>query len=214
MPKAGYLEEIVEIGNQRDILVIFDEIQAGFYRTGPLFSFEHSNAVPDIITMSKGLGGIGMPIAVTIFRKELDTWEKGTHAGTFRGNQMSIAAGASAIKFVKDNNVEQHVEALGKEIMERLEKIREKSRFIGDVRGLGLFIGIEYVKDKTSKEPFPEIVGELRKELYRNGLLVEAGGHYSNVLRFLPPLITTREIASNALDIFERVHDQLEKRLG
>jgi diaminobutyrate-2-oxoglutarate transaminase len=213
VPREGYLEEVVKIGNDMEIPVIFDEIQSGFYRTGPLFSFENSNAIPDIITMSKGLGGIGMPIAVVIYKKELDTWEKGTHAGTFRGNQLSIAAAVSAIKFVTSNNLEQYVKELGNEMLENLRDIQEKSRFIGDVRGLGLFIGIEYVKDKETKTPYPEIVSELRKRFYQEGLLVEVGGHYSNVVRFLPPLITTREIARKGLEIFEKVHSRLEREM-
>lgn len=211
VPREGFLEDIVKMGNEFDIPVIFDEIQAGFYRTGPLFSFENFKALPDIITLSKGLGGIGMPIAITLYRKSLDTWAKATHAGTFRGNQMSIAAGLSALKFAKRNNLEDYVKKLGAKMLEHLKGIQEKSKFIGDVRGIGLFMGIEYVKDKESKEPFPEIVGQLRKKCYENGLLVEVGGHYSNVLRFLPPLITTEKIAENALAIYERVHTELEK---
>ncbi len=213
IPREGFLEEIVQIGRDLEIPVIFDEIQAGFYRTGPFFSFEHSRAVPDIITMSKGLGGIGMPIAVTIYKKSLDLWEKGTHVGTFRGNQVSIAAGASAIRFSKKHNLEKYVRELGKEMLENLRRIQERSRFIGEVRGTGLFLGIEYVKDKKSRQPYPEIVQQLRKRCYENGLLVEVGGHYSNVIRFMPPLITTQKIAHNGIEIFEKVNAQLEREI-
>lgn len=214
VPKEGYLEEIVQIGKDLEIPVIFDEIQAGFYRTGPLFSFENSKAVPDIVTMSKGLGGIGMPIAVVIYKKNLDTWEKGTHAGTFRGNQLSIAAGTSALKFAKSHNLEEYVKDLGKEMLDSLKDIQAKSKFIGDVRGIGMFFGIEYVKDKNTKEPFPEMAGQMRKRCYESGLLVEVGGHYSNVLRFLPPLITTRKIAQNGIGIFEKANAELEREMS
>ena len=124
IPKQGFLEEIVQLGRDLEAPVIFDEIQTGFFRTGPLFSFEHSQALPDIITMSKALGGIGLPIALVILKKSLDTWEKGTHAGTFRGNQLSIAAGASAIRFSKAHNLEKYVRELGKEMMELLKDIQ------------------------------------------------------------------------------------------
>jgi len=214
IPKQEFLEAIVQLGHDLEIPVIFDEIQSGFYRTGPLFSFEHFNVIPDIITVSKGLGGIGLPIALTIFKKSLDTWEKGTHAGTFRGNQLSMAASTSALRFAKSHNLEKYVKELGKELLAHLQEIGKKSKFIGDVRGIGLFLGIEYVKNKKTKKPFPEIVAQLRKKCYQNGLLVEVGGHYSNVLRFLPPLITTREIAQNAIEIFEKVNAQLEREIS
>jgi diaminobutyrate-2-oxoglutarate transaminase len=214
IPKKEFLQEIVKLGNERNIPVIFDEIQAGFYRTGPLFSFENFNVIPDIVTLSKGLGGIGMPIALVIYRKHLDNWEKGTHAGTFRGNQLSITAGLSALKFVKAHHLQQYVKDLGKEMLDSLKDIRTKAKFIGDVRGTGLFLGIEYVKNKRTKEPFPEIVQEIRKKCYENGLLVEVGGHYSNVLRFLPPLITTKTLARNGLQVFDRVNAQLEREMN
>ncbi len=214
IPKKGFLEEIAQIGKDLEIPIIFDEIQAGFYRCGPLFSFENFDVTPDIVTMSKGLSGIGMPIAVTLFKKSLDTWAKGTHAGTFRGNQLSMVAGASALRFVKSHNLENHVKELGKDMLADLNAIREKSKFIGDVRGIGLFFGIEFVKDKDTKEPFPEIVGEMRRKLYENGLLVEVGGHYSNVIRFLPPLITTKKIAQKAIEIFEKANEELEREMG
>jgi diaminobutyrate-2-oxoglutarate transaminase len=214
IPKKEFIENIVELGNEMEIPVIFDEIQSGFYRTGPLFSFEHFNVVPDIVTVSKSLGGIGMPIALVVYKKSLDKWEKGTHAGTFRGNQLSIAAALSALELVKSYHLQEHVNRLGEEMLAHLKDIAKTSKFIGDVRGIGMFFGIEYVKNKETKEPFPEIVQQLRKQCYQNGLLVEIGGHYSNVLRFLPPLITTKTIAHHGLQIFEKVNAQLELELG
>jgi len=101
IPKESWLEKVAELAKKNSVLVIFDEVQTGFYRTGKLFSFEHTNAIPDIITMSKGIGGIGIPLSLIILKKELDMWEQGTHIGTFRGNQVGMAAGLSALKFVK-----------------------------------------------------------------------------------------------------------------
>ena len=105
IPKEGWLEKIVEIAHRNEVLVIFDEIQAGFFRTGKLFSFEYTKAISDIVTISKGVGGIGLPLSLILYRKELDTWKPGTHIGTFRGNQLSMAAGLAAIKFIKKLNV-------------------------------------------------------------------------------------------------------------
>ncbi len=214
IPKKEFLEEIVNVGKDLEIPIIFDEIQAGFYRTGPLFSFQHFGVVPDIVTSSKGLGGIGMPIAVTMYKKELDTWNKGTHAGTFRGNQASIAAGLSALKFASAHDLPAYVETLGKEMLSELQDIQKKSCFIGDVRGIGLFFGIEYVKNTETREPFPGIAAAMRKRCYENGLLVELGGHYGNVIRFLPPLITGETIARNGIRIFAEANASLEKEMA
>jgi diaminobutyrate-2-oxoglutarate transaminase len=214
IPKKEFLAEVLQAGNDLQIPVIFDEIQSGFYRTGPLFSFQHFDVVPDIVTVSKGLGGIGFPIAVVIYKKHLDTWQKATHAGTFRGHQLSIAAAVSALRFVKTHQLEKHVASLGKSMLDNLKALSKKSKYIGDVRGIGLLLGLEYVKNKETKEPFPEIVGKLRQQLYQEGVLVEVGGHYSNVLRFLPPLITTEAMAQQALEIFDRVNSQLEREMS
>lgn len=211
IPPKGWLEEITKISHDNDILVIFDEVQAGFYRTGNLFSFEHTEAVPDIITMSKGVGGMGFPLSLIIYKKELDIWEPGTHIGTFRGNQLAMAAGEIALKLVKKHNIEKHVKKLGDSIIKRLEIIKSEFPYIGEVRGRGLMFGIEYVKDKTSKEPFSEMAAEIKKKCYENGLIVEVGGYYNNVVRFLPPLITTQTIADNGLDIFVKANKLAEQ---
>lgn len=211
IPPKGWLEEITKIAHDNDILVIFDEVQAGFYRTGKLFSFEHTEAVPDIIAMSKGVGGMGFPLSLIIYKKELDIWEPGTHIGTFRGNQLAMAAGEIALRLVKDQNIEKHVEDLGDNMFKRLKSIGGESLYIGEVRGRGLMFGIEYVKDKTSKEPFSEMATEVKKKCYENGLIVEIGGYYNNVVRFLPPLITTQIIADNGIDIFEKANKIVER---
>lgn len=213
IPKEGWLEKITNIARRNNVLVIFDEVQSGFYRTGKLFSFEHTRAVPDIIVMSKGIGGIGYPLSLIIYDKSLDKWSPGTHIGTFRGNQLGMAAGLSAMKFVKKNKIEPYVKKLGKEILNELGQIKNESKFIGDVRGIGMMLGIEYVTDKKSKNPFPEMAKSVRKMCYKNGLLVEVGGHYNNVIRFLPPLILTSKIASNGLAIFRRANKLAEKSL-
>lgn len=206
IPKEGWLERIVDIARKNGVLVIFDEIQAGFYRTGKLFSFEHTKAIPDIITMSKGIGGIGLPLSLILYRKELDTWKPGTHIGTFRGSQLSMIAGLKAMDLVEKLGIESHVEYVGDVMQKRLLKMQEKFNFIGEVRSSGLMFGIEYVKDKTTKEPDGELAKKVRKLAYENGLLVEVGGYYDNVVRFLPPLVITETIAQNGLDIFESVN--------
>lgn len=213
IPKEGWLEKITNTARRNNVLVIFDEVQSGFYRTGKIFSFEHTRAVPDIIVMSKGIGGIGYPLSLIIYDKSLDKWNPGTHMGTFRGNQLGMAAGISAMKFVSEKKLESYVKKLGKKMLNTLRQIKVKSKFIGDVRGIGMMFGIEYVKDKKSRDPFPEMAKIVRKMCYKNGLLVEVGGHYNNVIRLLPPLILTSKIASNGLAIFRNANKLAEKSL-
>lgn len=214
IPSDGWLEKIVDIARRNDILVIFDEIQAGFYRTGKLFSFEHTGAVPDIIVMSKGIGGNGYPLSLIIYKKELDVWTSGTHIGTFRGSQLAMAAGLSAFKLIEKFNIGDYVETLGQKMLATLKEIKFESKYVSDVRGIGMMFGIEYVKDKEGKEPFPEMAQAIKKLCYENGLIIEVGGYYGNVLRFLPPLVTTSLIAQNGLDIFKNANKMAEKKFG
>lgn len=206
IPKNGWFEKIVDLARKNGILVIFDEVQAGFFRTGALFSFEHTNATPDIITMSKGIGGIGFPLSLILYKKELDTWKPGTHIGTFRGNQLGMIAGLSAMELADKMDIKTHVSAISRLMEKRLRIIERKSDFIGEVRTRGMMFGIEYVKNKGTKDPNPELAKKIRKACYENGLLVEIGGYYSNVVRFLPPLVITKKIANNGLDIFEKAN--------
>lgn len=214
IPRIGWLEQITEIARRNGVLVIFDEIQTGFYRTGKMFAFEYTDAVPDIITMSKGIGGNGYPLSLILYKKELDVWEPGTHIGTFRGNQIAMVAGKAAFEFIGKYNVLSHVADVSHEIKNGLEKIKESSRYIGDIRGIGMMFGIELVKDKKTKEPFPEATKLLRKLCYENGLIVEVGGYYENVIRFLPPLTLTKEIAKNGLCIFANANKAMEASIA
>lgn len=206
IPKDGWLEQVVDIARRNDVLVIFDEVQAGFFRTGNLFSFQYTKAVPDIITMSKGIGGIGFPLSLILYKNELDVWRPGTHIGTFRGHQLGMIAGFSAMKLAEKLNIKSYVDKIGKLIENGLIRIKDSFDFIGEIRSRGMMFGIEYVKNKETKEPNPELAKAIRKLCYENGLLVEIGGYYSNVVRFLPPLVITEKIAINGLDIFEKVN--------
>ncbi|MDP3957490.1 MAG: aspartate aminotransferase family protein [bacterium] len=211
IPKEGWLEQIVDIARKNGVLVIFDEIQTGFYRTGKLFSFEHTKAVPDIITMSKGIGGIGLPLSLILYKKGLDTWKSGTHIGTFRGSQLSMIAGLAAMNLVEKLGIESHVSHIGSLMRERLIDMQERFSFIGEVRSSGLMFGIEYVKNRLTKEPDMELAKKVRKFSYENGLLVEIGGYFDNVVRFLPPLVITETLAHNGLDIFEKANAACQK---
>lgn len=209
VPENGFLEELVKIAHENDVLVIFDEIQSGFFRTGEFLSFMHTNAVPDIITMSKGIGGVGLPLAGLIYKKEIEAWGPGAHIGTFRCNQASLAGAYGAFEFIEKYDVKSNVVEMGELLQTSLKKIQTNCPFIGDVRGKGLMVGVEIVKDKTTKEPFPEYVAVLRKECFQKGLLFEVGGHYNNVLRIVPPLIITPKIIDSAMKILEKAIEKV-----
>ncbi len=203
VPPDGWLLEISAICRKYDVLTILDEIQAGFCRTGRMFSFEHSGVVPDLMTLSKALGGIGLPISGVAYREKLDGWPPGKHIGTFRGNAVAYAAGSAALDFMMQHRLAEYAAALGGEMLDWLQEIAEDSEILGEARGKGLMLGAELVKDKDTKEPATVLAKRIRTLCHRHGLLVEIGGRYDNVVRFLPPLILTRELAIKGIEIFE-----------
>jgi len=202
VPHHLFLPRIREICDKNDILLIVDEIQAGFCRTGKMFAFEHSGVLPDIVTMSKALGGTGFPISGVAYKQELDTWPPGKHIGTFRGNALAYAAGHAALQFMIANDIAEHSSELGRRMLSQLKEIERESGIVGEARGKGLMLGIELVHDKVSKKPAPELARQVRTFCHRHGLLIEIGGHYNNVARFLPPLILTEDLARKGLEIF------------
>jgi len=213
VPPEKFIPKIREICCKYDILMIIDEIQAGFCRTGKMFSFEHTGTVPDIMTMSKALGGAGFPISCIAYREELDTWPEGKHIGTFRGNVLAYAAGSAALNFMVRNKLAEHALNLGNLMLSWLKEIEKDSKVVGEARGKGLMLGVELVKDKDTKEPAPELAGKVRTFCHRRGLLIEIGGHYSNVARFLPPLVLTEELAKKGFEIFADAVKEAEKSL-
>ncbi len=209
IPAEGFLERIVEIAEKHGIVVIFDEIQSGFFRTGKFFASQHTAAVPHIYTMSKGIGGVGFPLAGLMYNKKIEAWKSGKHIGTFRGNQVSIAAGNGAFDFIRESNLMQHVREMEGVLRDRLENLAAEMPAIGEVRGVGMFFGVEYVKDRETREPDTDIVKAIRVRCFERGLMFEIGGHYNNVIRLLPPLVTTRAIIDRAMTIFEEVNREL-----
>ncbi|MFW9779345.1 MAG: aspartate aminotransferase family protein [Candidatus Heimdallarchaeota archaeon] len=210
IPPDSFIPSIRNTSEDYHVPIIFDEIQAGFYRTGELFSFQHYDAIPDIITMSKALGG-GFPLSAIAFKEELNIWRKGAHIGTFRGNVTAMAAGVASIEFMLENNIGNYAKSIGALIKKRLSKLEETSSIVGDVRGKGLMLGLEMVEDKETKKPSSKLARTLRTECFRRGLLIEIGGHYDNVARFLPPLILTDELARIATDIIIESVESIEK---
>jgi len=211
IPHDLFMPKVREICDKYDVLLIVDEVQAGFCRTGKMFSFEHTGVIPDIVTMSKALGGVGFPISCVAFKQELDTWPPGKHIGTFRGNVVAYAAGHAALQFMIANNLAEHASELGQRMLSRLKEIEKESGIVGEARGKGLMLGVELVHDKASKKPAPEFARQVRTFCHQNGLLIEIGGHYDNVARFLPPLVLTEDLARKGLEIFADAITSTEK---
>jgi diaminobutyrate-2-oxoglutarate transaminase len=206
----GYLERVIELAQKHGIVVIFDEIQAGFFRSGRFLSFLHGKAVPDVITLSKGIGGVGLPLAGLLYKREIEAWRSGDHIGTFRGNALALAACKAAFDFADKHQVAAHVEELGRYLTDELQRALGHSAHVGEIRGKGLMIGIEVVRDRESREPFAELVAAVRRECFKHGLLFEVGGHYANVIRLIPPLVVTRPIADDAVSILAGAFRRLE----
>ncbi|HEY2632819.1 MAG TPA: aspartate aminotransferase family protein [Solirubrobacteraceae bacterium] len=202
VPPDGYLTEVRRITRKHDVPLICDEIQSGFARTGKMFAVEHDGVTPDVMTLSKALGGIGYPLSCIAYDANLDTWTKGAHIGTFRGHQVAMAAGLAAIEFMQEVNLADHAATLGELTLGLLREAQDSLPSMGDVRGRGLMIGIEMVKDRDTKEPWPEMAAQLRTECFRKGVIIEVGGHFGNVARFLPPLVITRELLLAGVEIF------------
>jgi diaminobutyrate-2-oxoglutarate transaminase len=213
VPPEQFIPKIREICDKHEVLLIDDEIQAGLCRTGEMFACDHTGTVPDIMTMSKALGGVGLPISAIAYKEELNTLPKGKHIGTFRGNVTAYAAGAAALDFMVKNELAKYAHNLGELMLSMLREIEKDSKIVGEARGKGLMLGVEFVKDKATREPAPELATGVRTLCHRRGLLIEIGGHYNNVARFLPPLVLTEELAKKGIEIFADSVRKMEKSL-
>lgn len=210
VPPDDWLPAIKKICEKNNIVLIADEIQAGMGRTGKMWSCEHSGVTPDVMTMAKAIGGIGFPLAAIAFNEKLDTWSSGAHLGTFRGHLTGMAAGAAAIDFMREYHLVEHSERVGGRIIQQLKGL-EESKNVGEVRGKGLMIAVEFVKNKETKEPCKDIVDKIQKECFKRGVLVWQAGN--SVLRFLPPLVITEELADKGVEIFMDAVKKAEKEV-
>jgi len=203
-----WLQEMRRITSERGIPLIIDEIQTGIGRTGTMFAFEHAGIVPDVIVLSKAIGG-SLPLSVVIYDQDLDKWNPGAHIGTFRGNQMAMAAGTASLKFIKEHKLHNHAAAMGERMIAALKDMQHQFREIGDVRGRGLMIGVEIVdptKRQSSSGSYPShpaLASRIQRECFNRGLILEVGGRNGSVVRLLPPLIITDEQVSDVLTIIE-----------
>ena len=205
-----FLQAVRRITRELDIPLIFDEIQCGMGRTGKIFAFEHAGIVPDVILISKAAGG-SQPMSIVVYDKSLDTWEGGAHAGTFRGNQIAMAAGIVVMNKLNDPAFLAEVTRKGDYLKSRLLKLKDEVSIIGDVRGKGLMLGIEFIDPNGPKdvmghpEPSGEVATAVQHDCFSSGLIMEKGGRNGSVMRCLCALNIPDEDLEKAFSIFEKV---------
>lgn len=194
-----FLQEIRRICDQHGILMVCDEVQSGSGRTGKMWAIQHSGVEPDIITVAKGIAS-GMPLGVTISKAEIMDWLPGSHASTFGGNPVCIAAALATLDVLEREAIRNSAD-VGSYMMKRLDTWVEKHPMVADVRGRGLMIGVEINKDKRSKQPVPDVRDRIVELAFERGVLFLGAGESS--VRISPPLIVTREQTDVAMDVLE-----------
>jgi 4-aminobutyrate aminotransferase len=209
VPPPMFHPRLKELCDRHGILLVADEVQTGIGRTGKMFALDHWGVIPDMICLAKGIAS-GMPLGALVARASLMTWPPGAHANTFGGNPIACAAALVTLDLVEKEYM-ANAAAVGASMLSKLKAMQGQHPSMGDVRGKGLMIGVEMVKDKATKEAAPELRNDLVEACYRRGLLVLGCG--PNTLRFMPPLNTAKPVAEEALGIFEEALTEVERQL-
>jgi diaminobutyrate-2-oxoglutarate transaminase len=192
----SWLRKLAELCQDMEILLIVDDIQVGCGRTGPFFSFEPAGIVPDIVVLSKSLGGYGLPMSIVLMRSELDQWKPGQHNGTFRGNNLAFVAAAEVLrKYWSSDTLSREVESKGRMIRSSLEKIWNHFPDAGlSIRGRGMIWGLDFGAR-------PSLAGIVAQEAFNAGVIIETSGAAGQVLKFLPPLVIPDNLLRRGLDL-------------
>jgi 4-aminobutyrate aminotransferase len=199
VPPQKFFDELARVAHANGILLIFDEVQSGMGRTGKMWAADHFGVVPDILTVAKGIAS-GMPLGATVARADLMTWPPGAHASTFGGNPVSCAAALVTIELLQKELVD-NTAAMGEYLMARMRPWPARFPIVGDVRGLGLMLGIEIVRDRVTLEKAPDWRDRIVTLAFERGLLLLGAG--DNSVRLCPPLVITRDQCDFALDTLE-----------
>jgi 4-aminobutyrate aminotransferase len=199
VPPQKFFDELARVAHANGILLIFDEVQSGMGRTGKMWAADHFGVVPDILTVAKGIAS-GMPLGATVARADLMTWPPGAHASTFGGNPVSCAAALVTIELLQKELVD-NAAAMGDYLMSRMRPWPARFPIVGDVRGLGLMLGIEIVRDRATLEKAPDWRDRIVALAFERGLLLLGAG--DNSVRLCPPLVITRDQCDFALDTLE-----------
>ncbi|MBA3231679.1 MAG: acetyl ornithine aminotransferase family protein [Acidobacteria bacterium] len=199
VPPKAFLQGLRELTREHGMLLVADEVQSGMGRTGKMFASEHFDLKADVVNIAKGIAS-GLPLGVTCARADIMAWPPGAHASTFGGNPVSCAAANVTIRLLKDSLIE-NAATVGEYLIGRVRELQEKHAVIGDVRGRGLMIGIELVKDRTTKERAVEERNALVQAMFRRGVLVLGAGR--NALRLAPPLVLTKDQADAVIEALD-----------
>lgn len=200
VPPKEFVRGVRELCDKYGLLLCDDEVQAGCYRTGKFLAIENFGVKPDVVSLSKAIGG-GVPLGATIANKEIMDWAPGAHGNTFGGNLLACAAGMATLKFMRQRNLGENAKKLGRRAMKRLEEIKENYEIVGDVRGMGLMIGVEIVKDKKSKKFAQEERRAVLCKASEKGLVLLPAG--ASAIRICPPLTINKKQMDIGMDILE-----------
>jgi 4-aminobutyrate aminotransferase len=199
---AAFLRELRAFCDEHGILLIVDEVQSGYGRTGKMWAFEHAGIVPDVVVLAKAIAN-GLPLSALVTKRELqERWGTGAHGSTFGGNPVCCAAGVAVIETIREQNLVQNAAARGAELLAGLKGLQATDDRIGDVRGPGLMIGTEFVKDRTTREPDGALVDALLARCADDGLILLSAGTHHQVVRWIPPIDVTAAEIQRALAIF------------
>ena len=205
-PPPGWLRDLRELCDRHGILLVADEVQSGVGRTGKMWACEHEAVEPDILLTAKGLGS-GMPIGAFIAKDSISTWESGSHGSTYGGNPVCCAAAMATLDLVESELMANTVK-MGDRLMAGLRKLEAKHACIGEVRGQGLMMGVEFVKDRRTREPAPELLDSLVLNAFQRGLLLLGAG--KSTLRLAPPLVVDEQDVDTALAIIDGLLGELD----
>lgn len=206
VPPPGYLPALRELCDRYGILLVADEVQCGVGRTGKMFACEHEGVEPDILLTAKGLGS-GMPIGAMISKESVTSWQNGSHGSTFGGNPVCCAAALATLDLV-EGGLMANAARMGERLLTRASRLMEKHPCIGDVRGRGLMVGVEFVKDRSTREPAAELVHDLVQRAFRQGLLLLGAG--KSTLRLAPPLVVDENDVDTAMDMIDACLAELD----
>ena len=200
VPPPGWMDRVAKIAKENDLLLIDDEVQTGFGRTGKMWAIEHSKAVPDILTMAKSMAS-GVPMGAAVYRAEMDYGESGKHSNTFGGNPIASAASLATLDVIEAEGLLARSAKLGEHMARRLDEMANRYEFIGERRGLGMMQATEFVTDKRSKRPNPKVRDAVEVDAYQHGLILLPCGEAT--LRYIPALNIPRDVLDAGLDVLE-----------
>ncbi len=210
IPPDDFLPQLREFCDRHGLLLIADEVQTGLGRTGRMWAVEHAGVTPDILVIAKTIGG-GIPLAVVAYRDDLvRELPRGFHLGTYRGNPLALAAGAATLRVLRESDLVERTRHRGPKLLDRFRGVADRHPAIGDVRGRGFMVGVEFVRDRPSRQPWGDRAKAMRAALLARGVLMHTCGAWDQTLRFMAPLVLEDELLERGLAAFEDAIDSLE----